>query len=65
MTKKDYEFIARGIAHHNHDYVNDALAVWYADRLGAGNTQFDKKKFLMACLCSNLTILAQSGYFRK
>jgi hypothetical protein len=60
MSKKDYELIAKGIAVHNQDYSIDHVAVWFADRLGVHNALFDKKRFLMSCLCSELTILAQS-----
>lgn len=60
-SKATFELVAGGIARHNDNYALDALAVWYAAQFKQASRNFDKKKFLMSCLCSELTILAQTS----
>lgn len=60
MTRQTFELVARAIAKHNVDYCLDAVAVTLMQSFEGRSTNFDQKKFLTACLCSELTILAQT-----
>lgn len=60
MTKKDYELIAEVLRANNTSYHLDALAVAFADRLRLGSPTFQKVRFLAACGCSNITVLANA-----
>ena len=59
MTKRDFEVVAGAIDKHNLDYVLDPLAVSMANAFALRFNAFDKQRFLKACGCSAITLLAQ------
>lgn len=60
MGKSDYEMIAMTIKSLNIEYGLDLLAIRFAEQLALRREQFNRRMFLRACGCSDLTILAHS-----
>lgn len=50
MTRKDYVLIARVIRDIGQDSTRCTVATQFADALGRENANFDRNKFLTACL---------------